>query len=330
MPGPVPRRAESPYEPRTRREWVTLAVGVVVLIALCLLAGRWQWNRYESREAQISQIEENYSAAAVPVSDLLAAPGEGLDPDDQWRPVTLEGSYQPQDTVLLRNRPVNGSPGFHVLVPFVTQPTSSAPQGLVVVVDRGFVPLGVDAVTPGALPAPPPGEVEATVTLRPDEPASGRDAPGGQVQAISTDQVLAAGPDGGAWADGRTVGAYGQLRTEDPAPEQRLEALPKPDTDPGSHLSYAFQWCVFALGALIGFWLLVRRDRRDARGEDAALTAGDLIAAHDPEAARGRRVPRDRRPTAEEEEDALVDAQIGAVPADEPGRVRQASETSSA
>jgi cytochrome oxidase assembly protein ShyY1 len=330
VPGPTPERTTADaHQPRTPRQWVTLAVGVVVLVALCLVAGRWQWNRYVDRDAEIQRIEANYASAPVPVAEVLPRPGAALGPADVWRPVTLEGRYASDATVLLRNRPVGGTAGFHVLVPFVTVPAPGAPEGLVVVVDRGFVPLGTDAVTPGDVPAPPAGVVEATVTLRGDEPPSGRDAPDGQVQAISTDQVLAAGPDGAAWAEGRTVGAYGQLRTEVPAPTTRLEALPKPDTDPGSHLSYAFQWCVFALGALAGFWLLVRRDRRDARGEAGALTAGDLLAAEDPGTARARREPRSRRPTAEDEEDALIDAQLGAddAPADGP---RQASETSSA
>lgn len=310
-PEPTPERATADaHQPRTPRQWATLAVGVVVLVALCLLAGWWQWNRYVAREAQIDRIEANYTAEPVPVGDVLAAPGAVLDEDDVWRPVTLEGRYAPEATVLLRNRPVGGSPGFHVLVPFVTDPTPGAPDGLVVVVDRGFVPLGTDAVTPGDVPAPPDGDVEATVTLRADEPASGRDAPAGQVQAISTEQVLAAGPDGAAWADGRTVGAYGQLRSEEPPAAERLEALPKPDTDPGSHLSYALQWCVFAIGAVAGFWVLVRRERRDARGEGAVLTAGDLLAAQDPGAVRARREPRARRPSAEDEEDALIDAQL--------------------
>ncbi|WP_083649062.1 SURF1 family protein [Cellulosimicrobium sp. CUA-896] len=321
-PVPTPQRETADaHQPRTPRQWVTLAVGVVVLVALCLVAGRWQWNRYVDREAEIQRIEANYTAAPVPLADVVTGPGAALDPADVWRPVTVEGRYADDATVLLRNRPVGGSPGFHVLVPFVTEPTPAAPDGLVVVVDRGFVPLGTDAVTPGDVPDAPDGVVEATLTLRADEPASGRGAPDGQVQAISTDQVLAAGPDGGGWAQGRTVGAYGQLRSEDPAPAQRLQALPKPDTDPGSHLSYAFQWCVFALGALAGFWLLVRRDRRDARGEAGTLTAGDLLAEHEDGTARPRREPRARRPSAEDEEDALIDAQLDR---------GQASETSSA
>lgn len=328
-PGPTTARSTADaHQPRTPRQWATLAVGVVVLVALCLVAGRWQWNRYVARETQIAQIEANYTAEPVPFGDVLSSPGTALDEDDVWRPVTLEGRYEPDSTVLLRNRPVGGSPGFHVLVPFVTNPTPEAPDGLVVVVDRGFVPLGADAVTPGDLPTPPEGEVEATVTLRADEPASGKEAPEGQVHAIAADQVLAAGPDGAAWADGRTVGAYGQLRTDEPAAAELLQPLPKPDTDPGSHLSYAFQWGVFAIGAVAGFWLLVRRDRRDARGEATTLTAGDLLAAQDPDSARARREPRTRRPSAEDEEDALIDAQLDArhpTPRENPGQARETS-----
>lgn len=319
VPGPPPDRAPEPvlgratragdraHEPRTRRQWVTLALGVVVLVALCLVAGRWQWHRYESRTAQIETVEANYDAAPVPVDALLDGPGAVVADGDVWRPVLLEGRYVADATVLLRNRPVGGQPGYHVLVPFETD------DGLVVVVDRGFVPLGADGSAPDDVPAPPAGDVTVTARLRADEPASSRGAPAGQVQAISTAQVLAAGPDGAAWADGRTVGAYGALAAEEPAPATSPVALPAPDLDPGSHLSYAFQWCVFAIGAVAGFLVLVRRERRES-----SVSAGDLLAAA-PEldaatggaTARPVRAPRVRRASAEEEEDALIDAQLG-------------------
>ncbi|WP_265523649.1 SURF1 family protein [Oerskovia flava] len=319
-PAPAPAH-DVRREPRTRREWVTLAVGVLVLVALCLVAGRWQWNRYVEREEQIAAIEANYTADAVPLTDVLPGPGAVLDPDDVWRPVTVDGRYEPDATVLLRNRPVGSQAGFHVLVPLVVDEPGS--PGLVVVVNRGFVPLGTDASSPDVVPAPPEGVVEVTMTLRADEPPSDRDAPPGQVQAISTAQVLAAaGVEDAAWATGATVGAYGALRSEDPAPATALRTLPPPDTDPGSHLSYAFQWGVFAAGAVLGFLLLVRRDRRDAQGDEhGPVSVGDLLAAQaaasdesaGPTGAGGNRPRRDtrtRRPSAEEEEDALIDAQL--------------------
>ncbi|AEG44144.1 SURF1 family protein [Isoptericola variabilis] len=283
--------------PRTRRQWFTLGVAAVLLAVLCLVAARWQWHRYTDREAQIDLVESNYSAEPVPVADLLDGPGAVLDPADVWRPVELEGRYVEDGTVLLRNRPVHGTPGFHVLVPFEAE----LPGGdeIVLVVDRGFVPLGQDASAPSTVPAPPDGEVRAVVTMRADEPASGRGAPDGQVQAINTAQVLAAAPGGADWAQGRMVGAYGQLRSEDPAPAVSPGALPPPDTDPGSHLSYAFQWVVFALGAVAGYVLLWRRETRPV-----TVTAGELLEESD---LQPRRPARPRRTSDEDYEDALLD-----------------------
>ncbi len=283
---------------RTRRQWLTLGVAAVLLAVLCLVAARWQWHRYTEREAQIDLVEANYSAEPVPVGELLPGPGARLEPGDVWRPAVLEGRYVPDATVLLRNRPVQSTPGFHVLVPF----EADLPGGgeVVVVVDRGFVPLGEDASAPSSVPAPPDGEVRAVVTLRADEPASDRSAPDGQVQAISTEQVLAAGRAGGDWAAGRTVDAYGQLRAEDPAPAVSPGALPPPDTDPGSHLSYAFQWLVFAAGAVGGYVLLWRRETRPV-----TVTAGALLEESD---LQPRRRERARRASDEDYEDALLDA----------------------
>ncbi|WP_240644096.1 SURF1 family protein [Antribacter gilvus] len=320
-----PRPDVEADEPRTVRQWLVLGVAAVLLAALCLLAGRWQWDRYEAREAQINIIDANWSADPVPVEDLLPAPGTTLPGDEVWQPVTLEGRYVPESTVLLRNRPVGGTPGYHVLVPFDT-------GEIVMVVDRGFVPMGADGSQVPDLPEPPSGDVRVTVSLRADEPPSSRGVAAGQVQAISTEQVLAAAPTGAGWAEGRTVGAYGALRSEDPAPARSLVALPKPDTNPGSHLSYAFQWCVFAIGAVSGYVLLWRRERQAARGH--SVSAGDLLAAApDVDEATGgprSRARRDeapaplpgplpgplptgrrsRRNPQDDEEDALIEAQL--------------------
>lgn len=295
--------------PRTTQQWVILAVAAVVLAALCLVAGRWQWERSESRNAEIDLVNANWSAPAVPVGEILEGPGATLGESEVWRPVVLEGHYVTDATVLLRNRPVAGRNGYHVLVPFEARVGG---QDIVIVVNRGTVPLGRDAAGPNAVPPAPSGEVTVVASLRADEPPSDRGTLPGQVQAISTEQVLAAGPDGAAWAEGRTVGAYGAVRTEEPAPETALSILPKPDTDPGSHLSYAFQWCIFAIGAIGGYVLLWRRERGALRGE--SVSAGDLLLASDDRAdadgVRARRPARERRRTAEDEEDALIEAQL--------------------
>ncbi len=266
-------------------------VGVAVLLALaCTGLGYWQWVRHADRAAAITLVESNYTADPVPLADVLGAPGTSLADDDVWTPVRVTGTYQPERTVLLRNRPADGQPALHVLVPFVVADAGEAAgDGAVLVVDRGWVPTDV---SPAEAP-PPAGEIELVVRLRADEPASSRDAPAGQVQAIAVPQVLdAAGLDPGT----PTWGAYGALVSEEPAAERPLGALPRPSTDPGSHLSYALQWWTFALGSLIGFSILARRE---------------LVAPAEATPETEPVPPRRRRgPSAEDVEDALIDAQL--------------------
>ncbi|MBO1750209.1 SURF1 family protein [Actinotalea sp. BY-33] len=273
-------------------------LGVALLVAgICVAAGLWQWNRHADRSAAVEIVRSNYEAAALPVAEVLT-PGEPLPEDAVWQPVTLEGTYDDESTVLLRNRPVGGQPGYHVLTPLEI---SAGPlAGEVLVVDRGWVPTAARGSGPALEPAAPTGVVEVTARLRADEAPATRDAPAGQVHTISTDQVREAG--GGRWAADATLDAYGSLMTENGSAPVDLGALARPSTDLGSHLSYAFQWWVFALGALGGGVVLLRRERA-AEVEDDELALARASATDRP--ARRR-----RRPTVDdEEEDALLDAQ---------------------
>ncbi len=275
------------------------ALSLAVAVA-CVLLGTWQWNRGQDRVARNALVTENYDREPVPLADVL--PGADVPPgaDDlqgpaalptalTWTPVRLLGQYVSQATVLVRNRPLDGSPGYHVLVPFRTG------GGAVLVVDRGWLPVGQTGEGPDDVPAPPAGEVEVVARLRPPEPADDRRSPVGQTQRINP----AALADELAFADGALidpsdvlVGAYGQLGSEVPAPAQAPRPLPRPALDEGPHLSYAMQWVVFAIGALVGFVVLARRTAQD----EAPAPARPVSAQ-----------PR-RRPTAEDEEDAILDA----------------------
>lgn len=282
--------------PAARRA-VGLVLLAVVVATACVFLGRWQWHRHVARDAAIRLVEQNYSADPVPLADLLPAPGAALDPGDVWRQATATGTYDADAAVLLRNRPVDSQPGFHVLVPLVLA------DGSVLVVDRGWVAWDDDASGEVSVPAPPAGEVTVTLHLRPDEPASTRSAPAGQVQAIHVAQVLDAG---GVTAE--SYGAYGGVADERPAAATALGGLPAPSTDPGSHLSYAFQWWTFAVGGLVAFAWLARRELLEGvhEPEGDGPDDPDRPARPAPPAP-----PRRRRPSDEETEDALIDSQLG-------------------
>src|SRR6185437_588284 len=113
-----------------------------------------------------------------------------------------------------------------------------------------------------------------TAHLLPSEPAKSGTLPAGQFASIDLARIAQAG--------GRQLlPAYGVLAAESPAPASAPSTLPEPDDGGywGVNLSYAFQWGLFAIGALAFPFIFLRRRRR-LQAEDAAAEA----ALHDPAA----------------------------------------------
>ncbi len=94
--------------------------------------------------------------------------------------------------------------------------------------------------------------------LKPSEPVlAGRSAPDGQVASIELDGIA-------ELLDGPTyTGAYGLLESEDPSPSERPVPATRPEPDEGPHLSYAFQWVLFALLGFVGLGWAIRQELRD-------------------------------------------------------------------
>lgn len=264
-------------------------LGVAVVFAIvCGFLAHWQWARHEEKMLVAEQLDRNYDAAPVPLTDLVPDP-ERLDPDVEWRPVTLTGRYLAEDELLVRNRPFNGQPGFEVLVPFRTT------AGDVFLVDRGWVPTGNAQDAPDEVPAPPSGEVTVVARLKPGEPRVG-DRTGiagtNQVATIQLDEI-AAQIDRPLW-----TGSYGLLASEDPAPTLRPAASVEPEIDTGLNLSYFVQWLLFAVGAFGFLAYVVRQEHRNRLADEDELDERE-------EARRRRRAARPRDDA--EIEDEILD-----------------------
>jgi cytochrome oxidase assembly protein ShyY1 len=90
----------------------------------------------------------------------------------------------------------------------------------------------------------------------------GRSAPAGQIATIHLPDIAQ------RVGEPTYTGAYGVLATEDPAPATRPTAVEKPIPDEGPHLSYAFQWIVFALMGFFGLGWAIRQEYRIRNSDD--------------------------------------------------------------
>ncbi|SLM98399.1 SURF1 family cytochrome oxidase biogenesis protein [Brevibacterium yomogidense] len=310
------------------RRWLQYFAFAIVAALVCGLLASWQNDRRANRDAEIERIEAHYGAPAVPLDEVLPSTDAPFSEDEEWTHVQATGTYRTDESVVARNRPKAGSAGYWILVPFDVQ------GGGTLLVARGWESgSGADASAAEA-PAPPPGEVTISAWLRPAQEGDSSENTGESVVAV--DPPLIVGEE--AYAN-----AYGYLDSEEPPPAEPLEALPEPNTDPGSHLSYTFQWITFGIMILVGVAYAAKRERAairrgerdDELAEDSvvdgveyvvvdkeALKAGGVKRPGRSQAAarkaalaanlgmEPRKIPRSRR-REQEDEDAALDSQLG-------------------
>jgi len=269
------------------RRWFGYLALVIVFAIVCCLLGWWQLNRRAEARAEIDRVDGNYSNEPLPLGDVLADLDD-FEIDQKWTPVTMTGTYLSDEQLLVRNRPLNGNPGFEVLTPLQLE------DGTVFIVDRGWVAPGSAQDSPDFIPDAPTGIVTVEARLKAGEPTlPGRSAPSGQVATIELGQIadLVEKPT--------YTGAYGLMMTESPAAENNLTVIPKPARDEGPHLSYALQWFVFAIMGFFGLGYALRQEYR-------------MVNADDPEERERARIRKkkddERARTDAEIEDALLDA----------------------
>ncbi|GAA5230270.1 SURF1 family protein [Arthrobacter cryoconiti] len=285
-------------------KWAGYFALALVFAIACVALGNWQMSRRNDVVANIAKITNNYSGAPLEYASL-AGQFDHLDPAKEWTQVTLRGEYLTADQRVVRNRPLNGTPGYEVLVPLKLQ------TGQTIIIDRGWLPIGDrEAGHPDVVPQPVSGTVSVIARLRPPEPKLDRGAPAGQIASIDLADYAS------QLSYSIKTGAYGQIVSESPAAAQNPIPFPAPSIDEGSHLSYALQWICFGVLAFVGFGYAARMQRRnDEYDEQESGETGVPVeelygrgsAFHPKRHAKVRKVGA--RATAEEAEDAILDSQ---------------------
>ena len=218
----------------------------LVLAALFVRLGAWQWQRGEERAAAATR----FARGAETVLELgTRDPGE----TPLYQRIGVEGELDTIHQFLLDNRTFEGRAGYEVLTPLRR---ADAPALLV---DRGWVPFtGSRARLPDVtVTAGGPLRLTGRVAVLPSPGlASGRAAPAG----------TGPWPKVTSYPDmAQLAGALGQplssriLLLDPAAPDGYVRAWQPPGLPPLRHFSYAVQWWSFALATLVLWAVLSRR-----------------------------------------------------------------------
>ena len=284
--------------------WWGALLAVLAFSVACLYLGRWQLHRHQAKVVRADRVSANYNAPVAALQTVLGTPQAAVRSADEWRRVELVGRYEPDRTVLVRNRPLDGAYGFEVLVPLRLS------SGAALLVDRGWIPFGQNAGSTVRPPVPPAGQVRVTARLRRPEPARRGNPPPGQALRISVPTIAPA-------VGGPVYRGYGLLADEQPGAATAPTRLPRPDTDLGPHLAYAVQWWAFGLA---GYVLLLVHSRREVarRAGGPAETAGTGRPDQPARSARRRPPSRDEQVEDDQVERAIKASVPGPGPAAPP------------
>ena len=214
-----------------------MTLATLVLLAVFVSLGRWQWHRGESKQALWDEF------AQAPTRAMTDSPD--VDSLARYSLISFPAYYDSEHQFLLENRSYQGKPGYEVLTPAVL------PNGRRVLVNRGWIPFsGYREQLPDvSIPRHPPLIIAGRLDELPSAGlASGRAAPtpdGGwpKLTSFPTREELQS-------ALGQSL--PGKILLLDPAaPHGFVRDWKPPGMDPARHFSYAIQWWGFATVLLV-------------------------------------------------------------------------------
>ena len=233
------------------RDWGLLVI-LLAAVLVCIRLGFWQLARLDQRLTRNKAIQTQLEAPVKPFSAV----------EQDYQRVVLKGVLLPEFEILLKNRALDEVAGFHLVTPLQMD------EGPLILIDRGWIPyeegsqLDLDAY-----------HLEGPVRIEGILQA-GQAEPGWQFLA---DPIPAPGdPPLRTWRFFNIEGIQGQI----PFPLHNqfilltaIEPVTNPTPTPdfqidlsnGPHLSYAIQWFSFAVIALIGGVVILRRKRLNRR-----------------------------------------------------------------
>lgn len=226
-------------------KWILTTLLVILGALVCVRLGIWQLDRLAQRRAFNAQVN---AMRALPPLDL---PSKDDLTSMAWRAVRLQGAYDFENQVAIRNQYNDNLPGYHLLTPLRIADNSA------VLVDRGWIPAEGNDAPSAWRKYDQPGEVTLSGIIRlsatqpgfgsmPDPPL----APG-QTRLdfwiyVNLDRI-------GQQIPYPVLPVYVQLDPDPNRGDPPIPYQPELDLSEGPHQGYAIQWFTFAALLIIGY-----------------------------------------------------------------------------
>jgi surfeit locus 1 family protein len=229
------------------------SLAALFLVALCLWAAQWQFQRGIDRQDRNDGIEAQLTLPVLNIDEIPAKDNSEIE-KFEWRTVNANGVFKSDQQILLKNRYFEGKYGYEVLTRF------SLSDGRFIWVDRGWVKAGKDARTAPEVTAVPKDAVSIVARVRLD-----KSLPVGAFFALpasGTGMISKLNAQTGSASEGFYLdlisGSVSSLTPKAPAQV--------PELSDGPHLAYSFQWIFFS-GLIIYGRILIRRGQILTRKE---------------------------------------------------------------
>ena len=230
------------------RRIVAVTTLALALIFGCAQGAIWQFDRYQVRHANNELIRQNISLPALEEESLQTLPQSQI----AFRKVSLTGSFQPENEILVRNRYHEGKYGFGVLTLF------KSVMGKTYWVDRGWVIAGKDAQTPPLVQSVTKESIDIIAYARVENLESEVRGSLIALPGKSSSQLQT----WNAQKSIRTEPIYFDLISVSNNSYNPTVPTSLPELSDGPHLAYSFQWILFIFLVLLAWYLVIREDRK--------------------------------------------------------------------
>jgi surfeit locus 1 family protein len=257
----MPARSPGTFRLLTRPTMWLLHVPAAAATVAAIMLGNWQVASWEEdRQDKAAELAE---ADPLPIAEVMG-PDDPF-PDGAGQPVTVPGTWAPEETVYVRDKEYDGESGYWVVTPLLTcgSTTDDCAEPVSMPVALGWTASVDDVVAPQ-------GTVEVTGWLQPgDGPGAADDDPTDDVlSSLRIAELLQR-------SDRDLYGAYVML---DEPTEARFgepltpERLPEPDSFTAlRNLLYGVEWYLFA-GFAVFLWWRWSRDEVERARRQAEVT----------------------------------------------------------